>query len=75
MKHQELLAARVDWYAAYVTGDTAQLAKFEDPSFFVVTDSGIQPRGKQLEGIDAAVGMGRWFPAGSCSEDRHLDLH
>lgn len=75
MKHQELLAARTDWYAAYVMGDTARLAELEDPSFFVVTESGIEPRAKQLEGIDALVRMGRWFPAGSCSEDRHLDLH
>lgn len=35
MKHQELLAARTDWYAAYLAGDTARMAEFEDPSFFV----------------------------------------
>lgn len=75
MKHQELLAARSDWYAAYLAGDTARMAELEDPSFFVVSESGIQSRAKQLEGIDAAVRMERWFPAGSCSEDRHLDLH
>ncbi|RYF52366.1 MAG: nuclear transport factor 2 family protein [Cytophagaceae bacterium] len=75
MKHQELLAARNDWYAAYLAGDTDRMAAFEDISFFVVTESGIQSRAKQLESIDAAVRMKRWFPAGSCSEDRHLELH
>lgn len=75
MTHQELLAARTDWYAVYLAGDTARIAEFEDPSFFVVTESGIQSRAKQLEGIDAAVRVERWFPAGSRSEDRHLDLH
>lgn len=75
MKDEELLAARTDWYAAYLAGDTARMAELEDLSFFVVTDSGIQSRAKQLEGIDAAVRMERWFPAGSFSEDRHLELH
>lgn len=74
MHLEELRAMRTNWYEAYVAGDTERMGALEDPSFFVMSEAGIETRAEQLDGIAAAVRAGRWFPVGSRAEDLHLEL-
>ncbi|CAN7576930.1 nuclear transport factor 2 family protein [Acidovorax sp. Leaf78] len=74
MNHTDLRAARTQWYAAFVAGDTGVLGQLQAADFFVVTSTGVQSRAMQLGGIAAAVQSGRWFPPGSRAQDERLVL-
>ena len=66
---EALLEARARWLQAYLDGDVAVLEGLEEDAFTVTSDAGTQSRHEQLAGIAGAVGAGRWFPAGSRTED------